>query len=185
MTSLEKPCIAAGLFFLPRKTYANRPPQMNVFCSFVRCLIESAAPVRLEIVQIAKRRGVAPWTRCIRTCRKRNGRSSGLRWATGRAWRRRRPCSPGCRPPPAPERRMTTAPSSPGTPSCATNRAWPRISPTRTARGGAAATRTGTAGDRRRNRQQAHASARLPHPRRGIRRRTARISREQGCCTYK
>ncbi|PKY88302.1 hypothetical protein CJ196_07385 [Bifidobacterium breve] len=47
-----------------------------------------------------------------------------------RAWRRRRPCSPGCRPPPAPERRMTTAPSSPGTPSCATNRAWPRISPT-------------------------------------------------------
>ncbi|WP_370611356.1 hypothetical protein [Bifidobacterium longum] len=35
--------------------------------------------------------------------------------------------------------------STPGTPSCATNRAWPRISPTRTARGGAAATRTGTA----------------------------------------
>ena len=46
---------------------------MNVFCSFVRCLIESAAPVRLEIVRIAKRRGVAPWARCIRTCRKRNG----------------------------------------------------------------------------------------------------------------
>ena len=79
---------------------------------------------------------------------------------------------------------MTTAPSSPGTPSCATNRAWPRISPTRTARGGAAATRTGTASsaatrpnarpspppwhaNRRRpstNRQQAHANARLPHP---------------------
>ncbi|MGE4701430.1 hypothetical protein ACEWF3_04565 [Bifidobacterium breve] len=35
--------------------------------------------------------------------------------------------------------------STVGTPSCATNRAWPRISPTRTARGGAAATRTGTA----------------------------------------
>ena len=35
MTSLEKPCIAAGLFFLLRKTYANRPQQMNVFCSFV------------------------------------------------------------------------------------------------------------------------------------------------------
>ncbi|WP_350029251.1 helix-turn-helix domain-containing protein [Bifidobacterium breve] len=49
------------------------------------------------------------------------------------------------RPPPAPEGRMTTAPSSPGTPSCATNRAWPRIPPTRAARGGAAATRTGTA----------------------------------------
>ena len=44
---------------------------------------------------------------------------------------------------------------------------------------------TRTAGDRRRNQQQAHANARLAHPRRGIRRRTARISREQGCCTYK
>ena len=38
-----------------------------------RCLIESATPVRLEIVQITKRRGVAPWAKCIRTCRKRNG----------------------------------------------------------------------------------------------------------------
>ena len=98
MTSLEKPCIAAGLFFLPRKTYANRPPQMNVFCSFVRCLIESAAPVRLEIVRIAKRRGVVPWARCIRTCRKRDGRSSGLRWATGRACAAWPWCRDGMRP---------------------------------------------------------------------------------------
>ena len=98
MTSLEKPCIAAGLFFLPRKTYANRPPQMNVFCSFVRCLIESAAPVRLEIVRVAKRRGVAPWARCIRTCRKRNGGSSGLRWATGRACAAWPWCRDGMRP---------------------------------------------------------------------------------------
>ena len=101
MTSLEKPCIAAGLFFLPRKTYANRPPQMNVFCSFVRCLIESAAPVRLEIVRVAKRRGVAPWARCIRTCRKRNGGSSGLRWATGRACAAWPWCRDGMRPRPA------------------------------------------------------------------------------------
>ena len=42
-------------------------------CAYARCLIESATPVRLEIVQITKRRGVAPWARCIRTCRKRNG----------------------------------------------------------------------------------------------------------------
>ena len=35
MASLEKPRVVAGLFFLPRKTYANRPPQMSVFCSFV------------------------------------------------------------------------------------------------------------------------------------------------------
>ena len=42
-------------------------------CAYARCLIESATPVRLEIVRIAKRRGVAPWARCIRTCRKRNG----------------------------------------------------------------------------------------------------------------
>ena len=101
MTSLEKPCIAAGLFFLPRKTYANRPPQMNVFCSFVRCLIESAAPVRLEIVRIAKRRGVAPWARCIRACRKRDGRSSGLGWATGRACAAWPWCRDGMRPRPA------------------------------------------------------------------------------------
>ena len=98
MTSLEKPCIAAGLFFLPRKTYANRPPQMNVFCSFVRCLIESAAPVRLEIVRVTKRRGVAPWARCIRTCRKRDGGSSGLRWATGRACAAWPWCRDGMRP---------------------------------------------------------------------------------------
>ena len=71
---------------------------MNVFCSFVRCLIESAAPVRLEIVRVAKRRGVAPWARCIRTCRKRNGGSSGLRWATGRACAAWPWCRDGMRP---------------------------------------------------------------------------------------
>ncbi len=47
--------------------------QADKECAYARCLIESAAPVRLEIVRITKRRGVAPWTKCIRTCRKRNG----------------------------------------------------------------------------------------------------------------
>ena len=46
---------------------------MPIKSAHTRCLIESAAPVRLEIVRITKRRGVALWARCIRTCRKRNG----------------------------------------------------------------------------------------------------------------
>ena len=46
---------------------------IQLYKKLARCLIESATPVRLEIVQITKRRGVALWARCIRTCRNRNG----------------------------------------------------------------------------------------------------------------
>ena len=110
---------------------------------------------------------------------------------------RRARCLPrGHRRPPGSASRTTTAPGSPATRGCATNRAWPRASPTpipagsgqqreqerldpplpaqthdhRTGHG------EGAPGDRRRDRQPAHASARPPHTRRGVCRRTARLT---------
>ena len=94
---------------------------------------------------------------------------------------------------------------SPTTKGCATGWAWPRTSPTRTPAGSGEATRTGgmirryhcpnaarygwtakgRSGDRRRDQQPPHARARLPHARRGVRRRTVKLQDQQNCCTSK